>query len=97
MLKADRTGDLVVGDIIKINDNEYLYRGMNSHGGPGQSIYASAGIASAVFGPPVPTQEDIIIYFDIPTFTAWQKVGHRTPEEWNRMCQELGQELAGQK
>ena len=89
LLRADKMGDVVVGDLIEVCGEVYLYRGMNKHGGPGQAHYAMMGYPSPYFGLPSPQKEDVITIFDIGAFPFWKKVGHITPKEWNGLAEQL--------
>ena len=89
LLKAVNIGDVVVGDLVEINNQIYLYRGMNPHGGPGQALWAQMGYPTPEFGPPTPIKEDVITVFDLPSFPSWKKVGHRTPQEWKEMVDHI--------
>ena len=89
LLRADKLGDVFVGNLIEIRDQVYLYRGMNKHGGPGQAHFAMMGYPTPYFGPATPQKENAITTFDIGSFPFWRKVGHRTPEEWKSMVGQL--------
>ena len=87
LVKADKVGDVVVGDLIEINDLTYLFRGMNRFGGPGQSIGAMLGYPTPQFGSVVPKRDgkDFIQIWDLSIFPYWRKTGHVTPKEWETM------------
>ena len=96
LLKADKVGDVVIGDIIEIEGQEFLYRGMNKHGGPGQAHYAMMGFPTPYFGPSTPQGGNKISTWDMNIFPRWKKTGHRTPEEWKSMVEQARKELEAQ-
>lgn len=95
LLEAYKKGDIIGGDLMMVGEKEYMFRGMNKHGGPGMAHYAIMGMPSPIFGPTSPKEGNMITYID-PQILSWQKIGHRTPEEWKGMIEEVKRELAGQ-
>lgn len=82
LLKADRLGEIIVGDLLKIDDMVYLYVGMNEDGGPGQEHFANMGYPTPQFIPAVPQLVLHIIHFDLQIFPRWEKAGHLTYGEF---------------
>lgn len=71
LLKATDVGDVVLGDSIEIDGQEFVYRGMNKFGGPGQAHYAMSGCPTPIFSPP--DSENKITMLDTMSFPYWKK------------------------
>jgi len=96
-IEEDRWHDLVPGDVVEYNGQQYLFRGMNPHGDP----MAYRGTPEPVFSPADPRSEDTTEYlrgedrFSPINRHELERVGHIAPEEWHRMCEEAAAELYG--
>jgi hypothetical protein len=97
LLTAHKAGDVVVGDLLNLDGRELMYYGMNKKGGPGESFYARMGNPSPCFWPSKPEPKTTYHYFSQTSFPNWKKVGHRSPEEWNAMVEEINKELIAQE
>jgi len=87
LLKAWKSGDVVPGDLIHISNRVLLLAGMNRNGGPGQALYAQGfGMPTPEFIPSTPWERRVWTSFDTFYFPPWSKIGHRSKEEWDNMC-----------